>query len=69
MTIELNSEMVGDIVVESLTDLLQSFEMDIEQVIETNEGVNFASDDVVEELSQLMKNRDALKKVLSLYSV
>lgn len=69
MQIEIHDEMVGDIVIEKLTDLLKSFEDDILQVIETGDGVNYISDDVVVELSELMKNRDAIKQTLSLFVV
>ena len=69
MTIELNNEMVREIVVESLEDILKSFADDIEKVVETKESANFSSDDVAEELSELMKNYNALKQVLSLYTV
>jgi hypothetical protein len=69
MTIELNDEMVIDIVEESLNSLLQRFEEDIKEVVSTGKDVNFCSDDIVVELNQLMKNRDALKQVLSLYTI
>lgn len=65
--IDINNEFVDDIVIEKLTEQLRYYEDYIIRVIETGEGVNYISDDVVVELSELMKCRDAIKRTLSLF--
>lgn len=67
--IEFTSKMLNDEIVNSLTNLLESFEDDIRDVVNTGEGVNFFSEELILELDYLIKNRNAIKQVLDLYVV
>lgn len=69
MTIELLQEQITEIVREDLVHLLETFENDIQKVLETGEDANVYSSDVQEEIEYLIKKKLAIKEVLELFIV
>jgi len=69
MTIDLLPEQITEIVREDLVYLLETFEDDIQKVIETGEDANVFSKDVEEEIEYLIKKKLAIKEVLELFIV
>jgi len=64
---KINDEEITDIVIDSLSDLLESLENDIKDLITFTAGSDHVPGDVVASLQLLTKKRSAVSQVLKLY--